>query len=378
MIVNFKKNILTTALFLLLIVFSMLFAACNKQNKQTNTNPKLDEKQEVKTEDDDTLYSMIGVGDIMMGSNYPTTHALPPDDGENLFEDVKDILQSADITFGNLEGPLLNSGGIPKKYKDTLSTPICFRMPEHYASYLKDAGFTVVSVANNHSGDMGEEGRNSTAKTLDRYGIKYAGYTTCPYTIIIKDGIKFGFTAFAPNKGTNDLNDPDYIEKLVKEVKKKCDILIVSFHGGAEGTGSQHVTGNREIFLGEDRGNVYDFAHLVIDAGADIVFGQGPHVTRSLELYKDRIIAYSLGNFCTYGKFGLSGALGVAPILKVYVDKDGKFVKGRIYPIKQVKRGIPMLDESYKVISIISKLMEQDFPNSSLKIDEDGKIEVAE
>ena len=121
MIVNFKKNILTTALFLLLIVFSMLFAACNKQNKQTNTNPKLDEKQEVKTEDDDTLYSMIGVGDIMMGSNYPTTHALPPDDGENLFEDVKDILQSADITFGNLEGPLLNSGGIPKKYKDTLS-----------------------------------------------------------------------------------------------------------------------------------------------------------------------------------------------------------------------------------------------------------------
>lgn len=362
-----------------LIFFILLFIiSCNKLKEQKSDKPNLQEKPEVITETEDTLYAVIGVGDIMMGSNYPSTASLPPNDGENLFDDVKDILQSADITFGNLEGPLLNSGGTPKIGKDSLSKIVNFRMPERYASNLKEVGFTVVSVANNHSGDMGDSGRKSTMKTLDKYNIKYAGYTTCPYTIIVKDGIRFGFAAFAPNIGTMDINDLDGARNLVSELKKKCDILIVSFHGGTEGTGSQHVTRKSEYFLGEDRGNVYEFAHTVVDAGADIVFGEGPHVSRALELYNDRIIAYSLGNFCTYGKFGLSGALGVAPILKIYIDKKGRFVKGRIFPIKQVKRGLPIFDENYKVVSIIRQLTEQDFPETLLKIDDEGKIEVTD
>ncbi len=350
------------------------FVSCNKAPEQKVNKQVVNEKKEAETEKEDTLYSVIGVGDIMMGTNYPSSASLPPDDGVHIFDDVKEILESADITFGNLEGTLLNSGGTPKKCKDPESNCVSFRMPEHYASYLKDAGFDVVGNANNHCGDMGEEGRKSTMATLDKYGIKYAGYLLCPTTIIVKDGIKFGFTAFAPNNGTNNLNDMDAAVKIVSDLKKKCDILIVSFHGGAEGTGSQHVTGKREFFLGEDRGNVYEFGHAIVDAGADIVFGQGPHVTRAIELYKDRIIAYSLGNFCTYGKFGLSGALGVAPIFKVYVDKDGHFVQGRIFPVKQIKHGIPMLDGDYKIIGIMQSLTRQDIPNSGLIIEDDGKV----
>ncbi len=366
---------------LFLIFLVLLAASCGNPPRQKIVKKDINEKNKVETQtdaaprDEDSVYAIIGVGDIMMGTNYPTSASLPPDDGKHMFDDVKDLLQSADVTFGNLEGTLLNSGGIPKKCRDSLANCVSFRMPERYASYLKDVGFTVVGTANNHSGDMGEIGRKSTVETLEKYGINYAGYTITPTTIIIKDGVKFGFTAFAPNVGTNDLNDIYGAAKIVSDLKKKCDILIVSFHGGAEGTGSQHVTGKREFFLGEDRGNVLEFAHAMVDAGADVIFGQGPHVARAMELYKDRIIAYSLGNFCTYGKFGLSGVLGVAPILKVYIDKDGKFLQGRIFPVKQVKRGVPMYDEEGKIISIMRQLTNQDFPESGLTINDDGKIE---
>jgi poly-gamma-glutamate capsule biosynthesis protein CapA/YwtB (metallophosphatase superfamily) len=366
----------------LFLAWFIVFSSCSKTQQQRVNDKILNEKSEVKQDDkvkdDDTLYSVLGVGDIMMGTNYPGTASLPPDDGKYLFDDVKDIIQSADISFGNLEGTLLNSGGTPKKGKNDSSRVISFRMPEHYASYLKDAGFHVVSVANNHSCDMGDEGRESTMKTLDKYEIKYAGYIICPTTIIVKNGVRFGFTAFAPNNGTNNLNDIDEASKIVSELKKKCDIVIVSFHGGAEGTGCQHVTGRREIFLGEDRGNVLEFAHAMVDAGADVIFGQGPHVTRAIELYKDRLIAYSLGNFCTYGKFGLSGALGLAPILKLYIDKQGRFVQGRIFPTKQIKRGGPVMDDDYRIVSIMQTLTKQDFPHNTLSIEDEGKIVIKE
>jgi poly-gamma-glutamate capsule biosynthesis protein CapA/YwtB (metallophosphatase superfamily) len=334
-------------------------AVIGVESKQTETNPNSRPK-----EPKEELYSIIGVGDIMMGTNYPSSSSLPPDDGKNMLDDVKDILSSADVTFGNLEGTLLNSGGTPKKCLNPENC-VAFRMPEHYAGHLKDAGFDLLSTANNHSGDMGVEGRESTASTLEKYGIKYAGYLTSPsYTIYEKDGIKYGFTAFAPNTGTNSLHDLKKAARIVSELEKKCDIVIVSFHGGAEGTGAQHVTRKTEMFLEEDRGNVYKFAHTVVDAGADIVFGHGPHVSRGIEVYNGRLIAYSLGNFCTYKKFGLSGALGVAPILKVYVDKSGRFKKYGITSIKQVKGGIPVIDENNTAAKIIEKLSMDDFGKS--------------
>jgi hypothetical protein len=365
------------------LAWFVIFSSCSKTPQKRvddKTEKTINEKPQAETKsvDEDTVYSVIGVGDIMMGTNYPSTASLPPDDGKYLFEDVAELLSSADVTFGNLEGTLLNSGGTPKRPKDPEdgSHSIAFRMPERYAEYLKLAGFDMMGIANNHSGDMGDEGRISTKNTLEKYDLKYAGYITCPTAVFIKDGIKFGLIAFAPNNGTVPLNDDENAAKLVAELKKKVDILIVSFHGGAEGTGSQRVTGRREIFLGEDRGNVLDFAHNVVDAGADIVFGQGPHVTRAMELYNNRLIAYSLGNFCTYGKFGLSGALGVAPILKVYVDKQGRFLQGRIFPVKQIKHGIPVFDDDYKVVNIVRELTSKDFPNTPLSIDNEGKITI--
>ena len=310
----------------------------------------------------------------MLGSNYPGSSMLPPDDGKYMLDSVRNILESADVTFGNLEGTLLNNGGTPKRC-NTPDRCVSFRMPEHYAEYLKNVGFDVLSLANNHSNDMGEEGRISTMETLDKYSIEYAGYLDFPVTIFEKNGIKYGFTAFAPNTATQNLNDISGAVKVVSDLNKKCDILIVSFHGGAEGNYAQRVTGKHEIFLGEDRGNVYEFAHEVIDAGADIVFGHGPHVPRALELYKDKIIAYSLGNFCTYGKFSLNGPQGIAPMIKVYLDTNGNFVKGNIYSFKQINRGIPVPDHDLGAVKIIKELTSKDFPESQLLIHDTGLIE---
>ena len=362
-------------LYFLLIIFLFFNFTCNEKEvkKDTLNEKKTDKSLTEKITDPDSVYSVIMVGDMMLGTNYPSSASLPPDDGKNILSDPSEILLSADVTIGNLEGTLLDKGGTPKECADP-SNCVAFRMPEHFAGYIKNAGFDIMNLANNHSGDMGDIGRKSTQETLKKYEIKYGGHISAPTSIFIKDGIKFGFTGFAPNNGTLSINDHKKAAKIVSELKKECDIVIVAFHGGAEGSGSVHVPKRREFYLGEDRGDCYSFAHEMIDAGADIVFGHGPHVPRGIELFKGKIIAYSLGNFCTYGKFGLSGNLGLAPILKVYISKNGDFVQGRIFPFKQVKRGVPVFDEHYEVVSLMQNLSEKDFPDSEIMIENDGKI----
>lgn len=354
-----------------LLLFILAFS-CTPNNKQnTPTNEKQNTTQ--KTTYPDSVYSLIMVGDMMLGTNYPSAASLPPDDGRDILSDPKEILQSADVTIGNLEGTLLNSGGTPKVCQNPENC-VAFRMPEHYAGYMKDAGFDMMNLANNHSGDMGDIGRKSTQNTLKQYGIEYAGHLTAPTAIFEKDGVKFGLTGFAPNTGTLSINDHKKAAKIVADLKKECDIVIVAFHGGAEGSGATHVNRKREFYLGEDRGNSYEFAHEMIDAGADVVFGHGPHVPRGVELYKGKFIAYSLGNFCTYGKFGLSGNLGLAPILKLYINKNGNFERGRIFPFKQVRRGFPVYDDNNSVVALMRSLTESDFPETGIQISPDGTI----
>jgi hypothetical protein len=288
--------------------------------------------------------------------------------------EVNTILASADVTFGNLEGTVLDAGGTVKK----CSNPkICyaFRMPEKLVENLLTAGFDVLSIANNHVGDFGVEGRESTVRVLKENNLPAAGLLSQPTCTFEKKGIKYGLAAFAPNSGTVNIRDIEAAKKIVSELAEKVDIVLVSFHGGAEGTKYQHITKKTEIFYGEDRGNVYEFAHAVIDAGADVVFGHGPHITRAVELYKDRLIAYSLGNFCTYGMFNLKGISGVAPILKVKVDKNGQFLAGEIIPIVQLGRGGVSLDwQEKKAINIIKDLTATDFPKTALKITSNGFI----
>ncbi len=319
------------------------------------------------------IISVIGVGDIMLGTNYPSAAYLPPNDGRDILKPVKSILMDADLTFGNLEGVLLTGSGPVKKCSNP-SICYAFKSPDHYAGYLKDAGFDVLSIANNHVGDFGDVGRKNTMKVLESTGIHYAGLLSKPYTVFTHNGVKYGFCAFAPNTGTASINDYESAKATIKHLNSVSDIVIVSFHGGAEGAQYRNINRKREIFLGENRGNPYEFARLAIDAGADIVFGHGPHVTRAIDLYKGRFIAYSLGNFATYGRFSLSGSSGVAPIIKVSVNRQGEFQGAEITSIVQPGKGGPVVDKEHKALKEIKALTRQDIPECPLDIRPDGKI----
>jgi cell wall-associated NlpC family hydrolase len=321
------------------------------------------------------MVSIIGTGDIMLGSNYPASSKLPANDGKDLFHNVKDILKDADVTFGNLEGCFLDAGGTPKPCK---SKKACyfFRMPDRYVNHLSDAGYDLINIANNHLSDFGEAGRVNTPKVLKNAGLFYAGLKDiCETSVFEKDSIKYGFCGFAPNSGTVKITDIAYAKKIVAELDSICDIVIVSFHGGAEGNQYTHVPKKAETYLGENRGDVHEFAHAVIDAGADVVFGHGPHVVRAAELYKDRFIIYSMGNFCTSGEVNISGVNGYAPIVKVFTDKEGVFQNAQIFSALQKDKSGPILDERNAAAKEIKRLTESDFPQTKLVFFEDGRVD---
>ena len=319
--------------------------------------------------------TIAAVGDVMMGSPFPNDSRMPPNDGADLLKEVTPILSAADIAFGNLEGPIVDTG-ISAKCRPGSKQCFAFRVPTRYGKYLKAAGFDVMSVANNHAGDFGFAGRSSTQKVLDEQGIKYAGSLEPLATTAFLDvkGKKVAVIGFGHNNGMPNVNDLAGARQLVIDAKKKADIVIVSFHGGAEGTDKQHVPNSSEIFLGENRGNLPAFTHAVIDAGADLVLGHGPHVMRGMELYKDHLIVYSLGNFCTYGWFQLAGETALSEIVEIKIGADGKFISGKINGAHQEGRGGPILDKTGTSIKTVRALSLADFAANAPKITDDGII----
>jgi poly-gamma-glutamate capsule biosynthesis protein CapA/YwtB (metallophosphatase superfamily) len=314
-------------------------------------------------------------GDIMLGSTFPNETRMPPNDGKDSLNAVATIFQKADIAFGNLEGPMVDSGA-SSKCGPKSTRCFAFRVPTRYGKYLKDAGFDIMSLANNHAGDFGDNGRASTRKVLDELGIKHAGSDKEQFamTVLEAKGKKIAFIGFAHNNITPNVNDLFFAKQLVEQANKKADIVVVSFHGGAEGAGNTRVPQRTEIFVGEARGNLPLFSKTVIDAGADLVLGHGPHVLRGMEIYKDRLIHYSLGNFATYGWFQLAGATAETMVLEVKIDAEGKFISGKINPFVLRDRGILTADSTKSAISTVRRLSQLDFPNTAPKIADDGTI----
>jgi hypothetical protein len=392
---NFSK------LFLTITLLALGATGFSCQTKDL-TAPIVRAEQEKPSQTDKDTVTIAAVGDIMLGSTSINDSFLPPNDGRDMLKEVTPILSAADIAFGNLEGPMLE-GGISEKClppkPDTSETkaptptptpakpgsakakpaPIrcfAFRVPTRYGKYLKDAGFDVLSLANNHAADFGDYGRSSTRKVLDNLGIKYAGSDRDRYSTAYLDvnGKKVAFIGFAHNNIVPNVNDLASAKKLVNDARKKADIVVVSFHGGAEGEAAQMVPRETEVFAGEKRGNLRLFAHTVIDAGADLIIGHGPHVMRGMEIYKGHLIAYSMGNFATYGMFNLKGPQGLAAIFEITLASDGKFAGGKIIAAKQVGRGGPVLDPSGEAIRKLRELSQADFGASAPKIADDGTI----
>lgn len=351
------------------IIFSII--SCKGKTEKTEVLQKKDTLQSLTKQDTVTI---TAVGDIMLGSNYPTPSLLPK---ENILKKITPFLKdNSDIILGNLEGTLFDKGGVPKNCNNP-NLCFVFRTPSSYGKYLQEAGFDFLSIANNHSGDFGVIGRKKTQKNLDSLKIQYAGIlNTCEYTIKEKKGVRYAFIGAGHNPGLVNIKDYSDIKRIISKVRPQADIIIVMFHGGAEGSAYQHVPHKKETYAGENRGNVEEFSHICIDAGADIVFGSGPHVTRAVELYKNKFIAYSLGNFATFGNLVLKGANGKAPILKITLDSKGNFISGKIISTFQIEDSEigPEIDPQNHALKYIQNLTKEDFPKSNVIVSDNGEI----
>lgn len=312
---------------------------------------------------------MAAVGDIMLGTDFPQNH-LPDDDGVGFLRHVTPVLTAADIAVGNLEG-VLQDGGEPVKKCKNPDACYLFRSPTRYSNYLAKAGFDVMSLANNHARDFGEAGRSSSMAALNRVGIQHSGRVGDVAKWIHND-INMAFIAFAPFKNSYSMLDINAAAIEVNRLAANHDIVLVSFHGGAEGTDADRVPFTTERYYGEDRGDVVKFSRSMVDAGADLVIGHGPHVPRAIEVYRDRIIAYSLGNFANYYGISVAGKKGWAPILEARIDGTGRFLSGNIVSAIQLRPDGPSIDPLQRAAQRIRELTALDFPTGEIVFDDKG------
>lgn len=229
--------------------------------------------------------TLTAVGDCTLGTDVnfdeDTSFTAKYDEVNNpayFFQRVTKYTAADDLTIANFEGTLTSSTEREDK-------EFAFKAPAKYGKILVKGSVEAVNLANNHSYDYGADGYQDTKDALDKYGITYVNADlTATYEV---NGIKVGLL------GINALNGIEDATTLMQEDVEQlqddgCDLIVGSFHWGVEGTGEVE---DEQVTL----------AHAAIDVGCDLVLGTHPHVLQGIELYNNRYILYSLGNFCFGG-----------------------------------------------------------------------------
>jgi poly-gamma-glutamate capsule biosynthesis protein CapA/YwtB (metallophosphatase superfamily) len=272
--------------------------------------------------DDSTAVTVLAVGDVMVGgSMQATVQAQGPD---YPFAGTAGLIRQADIAIGNLEAPFGTTG---KPFKKRFT----FLVPPRSATGLGNAGFDVVALANNHILDYGPEPLKHTLRLLDSLGIGHSGAgmnldQARKPAIVARKGLKVAFLSYsrvhptqfwatAKRPGTAPATESQ-VRADILEARKQADVVVASFHWGAE-------------LMDTPKCYQRDLAHLCIDAGADLVLGHHPHILQGLELYKGRLIAYSLGNFVFESR---SRKCTESAMLEVAFTKAGP-ARARIVPL---------------------------------------------
>jgi poly-gamma-glutamate capsule biosynthesis protein CapA/YwtB (metallophosphatase superfamily) len=311
--------------------------------------------------------TLSAVGDTMLG-NTPQL----PERPKSYLAPMRSQL-GGDVVFGNLEGTLTGASYSTKCGGPSGGDCYAFRAPPRFARGLAAAGFTVMSDANNHFGDFGAAGEADTLRALGGAGIAQTGRPG-EITLVRAGGTRLAFVGFAPYANTSSLLDLAAARALITRAAKRAPIVVVAIHAGAEGSGAAHVTGHEEHYLGEDRGNPERFAHLAVRAGADLVLGSGPHVLRGMELYRGRLVAYSLGNFCGFHNFETGGASGDSAVLHVTLGPGGALRAGRVASVRLSGPGRPVLDPSGAGRKLIARLSRADLGAGGVRLGGRGRI----
>ncbi|MFI7543026.1 CapA family protein [Actinoplanes sp. NPDC049599] len=331
--------------------------------------PATEPETESATTGDTITFS--ATGDIIMGS---APNKLPADNGKGFFDSVRDALKS-DLVMGNLEQPLTGDTGTSKCGSPARANCFAFRSPPSYAEHLVDAGFELMNTANNHSKDFGVQGYKNTVEALEDAGLEHTG-AAGQITVVEVKGVQVAVVGFSPYAGANNLNDLDAARDVIKEAAGQADLVVVQVHMGAEGSGMGHVKPGNELFFGENRGDPIKFSKAVIDAGADVVVGHGPHVLRGMQFYKGKLIAYSLGNFAGGGKtLSSDGVLKYGGVLHVSLNRDGSYAGGKFLSTYLDGTGKPTRDSAKeRGLDRVRELSEDDFGDAAATIGEDGSI----
>jgi hypothetical protein len=307
------------------------------------------------------------VGDMSLSSDL----GLPPLRGAGPLEGVRGELRASDLALGNLEGAL-GSGG-RSKCRPGSKHCVTFRAPASYARVYARAGFDVLNLANNHSYDFGPKGSAATVRALDRVRIGHAGRAGEVELRRIRR-TTVALIGFAPYAWASPLRDLPAARALVGRASRRADVVVVMMHAGAEGADRTHTPHGLERAFGENRGNTRAFAHAAVDAGADLVVGSGPHVVRGLEVYRGRLIAYSLGNFLAYNTLIRGGVLSLSGILRVRLDGSGRPLAARWVSIRLVDPGVPRVDPSGAGGRLVSELSRADFGARGLTVDRRSRV----
>ena len=283
---------------------------------------------------------MVFGGDIVLGNSFIVEN-IPKEWEENYFSGVRSILKRADFAFGNFEDTLTNHDKTTKK--TGTGRAYAFRSPPHYAGLLFQEGFRIVNVANNHAYDFGEIGFKDTLNNLKQAGIAVAGISDEAATHTVR-GLSIAVLGFTYSNRFNTIFDMAAGAERVRQAKAKGEYVIITFHAGAEGSPAIWHENEEELFMGENRGNSVAFSRAMIDAGADLVVGHGPHVLRAAECYQGKPIVYSLGNFVGVGGLSAKNFAAVSALLEVAVAQDGALQSINLIPLRFNEQKLPQLD----------------------------------
>ncbi|MEM8639082.1 MAG: CapA family protein [Cyanobacteria bacterium P01_G01_bin.54] len=311
------------------------------------------------------------VGDMVLGTNYPGNRLHP--EPNRLLAGIAPLLQDADVVFGNFESTLTQHT-IPSK--DTRRPNVfAFRTPPSYNQLLQAAGFTVLNIANNHALDFGQQGFVETGAAIEQAGMQVVGRKgEITYTTLDELEMTVAWIGFSYSGQLNAMQALQSARSLVKAAQANADMVFISVHAGAEGTGALRTRNQTEYFFGENRGNLVEFSRALVNEGADLVLGHGPHVPRALELYQGKLIAYSLGNFVGYRTLSTQAQLGDSLVLELEFDSEGDLLVGKIHPVRLDRAGIPAPTANPATINLMRQLTQSDFPQTPLTIDPDGMI----
>jgi hypothetical protein len=281
-------------------------------------------------------------GDVTLGTNLDTSwsnHAADSllalfgmrDDADTLVRPLRDLLAGADVVLLNIEGAI-GEGPAPQKCGPKSTACFAFRQPISAAAALRgiaDSSVAIVgNVANNHSRDAGDEGRDTTVALLARAGIRVTGADTLATPVVTRSGDTIAFLGFHTDSMAPDARDLAAVRRHVARAVAAYGTVVVTMHLGAEGVTAQRTRDSVERFLGYNRGNPVAFATAAFRGGATLVIGHGPHVLRAGEWRGDRLVLYSLGNLLTYGPFrmrepSVRGAVACAVIDSVATSRVG-------------------------------------------------------